>query len=110
VIFLRYVIYSSAWQKVNLYLCIVNQVLYHEDIWGSGDIATFFMASALVGGEWSASHLCRFISQGKSPLYPFNRRLGEPHIRSGSCGEEKTLEHLGIKPETSSQQTIGTQI
>jgi hypothetical protein len=27
--------------------------------------------------------------QGKSPLYPFNRRLGGPQSHSGNDGEEK---------------------
>jgi hypothetical protein len=30
--------------------------------------------------------------------YPLNRRLGGPQSRSGSCGEEKNLAMLGIKP------------
>jgi len=32
-----------------------------------------FLTLALDGGEWSASH-----SQGKSPQYPLERRMGGP--------------------------------
>jgi hypothetical protein len=32
------------------------------------------------------------------PRYPLNRRLGGPHSRSGSCGEEKELAVPGIEP------------
>jgi hypothetical protein len=31
----------------------------------------------------------RFTSQGKSPQYPLDRRLGGPQSRSGRSGEEK---------------------
>jgi hypothetical protein len=47
-----------------------------------------FLTSALVGGEWSASRPC-FLSPGKSPRYPFYRRLGGPQSRSGRYGEAK---------------------
>jgi len=33
-------------------------------------------------------------SQGKSPLYPLDRRLGGPHHRSGHGGEEKNSNPL----------------
>jgi hypothetical protein len=46
--------------KVKLSLCLISLALCHEDIWGSGGIATPFLTSALVGGEWSASRPCRF--------------------------------------------------
>jgi hypothetical protein len=48
-----------------------------------------FLTSALDGGELSASRPGRFTSQGKSPWYPLDRRLGEPQSRSGRGGEEK---------------------
>jgi hypothetical protein len=39
----------------------------HEDIWGSGGIASPFLTLALDESEWSASSPCRFTPQGKSP-------------------------------------------
>jgi hypothetical protein len=42
-----------------------------------------FLTSALVGGEWSASH------RGKNPKYPVIRRLGESQNRSSQV---KTLD------------------
>jgi hypothetical protein len=47
--------------------------------------------SALVGGERSASRPGPFCLWGKNPLYPLDRRLGEPQSWSGRCGEEKIL-------------------
>jgi hypothetical protein len=34
--------------------------LCHEDLWGSGGIASPFLTSAVDGGEWSASRPGRF--------------------------------------------------
>jgi len=47
--------------------------------WGSGGTAPLILASALDGGEWSAS----------SPWYPLGRRLNGLQSRSGRGGEEK---------------------
>jgi hypothetical protein len=35
--------------------------------------------------------------QGQSPWYPSDRRLGEPQIWSGQCGEEKNLALSGTE-------------
>jgi len=45
---------------------------------------------ALDGGEWLPSRSDHFTPE-KKPLYPLKGRLGGPHSRSGSCGEEKSL-------------------
>jgi hypothetical protein len=39
---------------------VFNYALYHEDIWGSGDIAPPFFIPAVDGGELKASCPCRF--------------------------------------------------
>jgi hypothetical protein len=49
---------------------------------------THSLTSTLDGGEWSASRPAA-LSQGKSPRYPLDRRLGGPQGRSGRGGEEK---------------------
>jgi hypothetical protein len=41
--------------KVKLVLCLNNQALRQEDVWGSGNVSAPFLASAPVGGEQSAS-------------------------------------------------------
>jgi hypothetical protein len=41
-------------------MCLINQVLRHEDIWESGGIDPPFSTSALDGGEWSESRPGRF--------------------------------------------------
>jgi hypothetical protein len=65
--------YSSTQGKnEKLSLCLISQALCHEDIWGSGGIASPFLTSPLDGGEWSASCL---YPREKSPQYPFYKRL-----------------------------------
>jgi hypothetical protein len=41
---------------------------------------------AMDGGEWSASRHCRFTPEEGIPWYTSNRRLSEPHSRSGPSG------------------------
>jgi hypothetical protein len=61
------------------------------------------LTSALDGGEWLTSRPGRFIP-GKEPLYPWNRRLGEPQSRSGRFGEEKNPMSLpGLEPRSVSR-------
>jgi hypothetical protein len=44
-----------------------KQALCHENMWESGCIAPTFLASALEGGEWSASHPCHFTPGERAP-------------------------------------------
>jgi hypothetical protein len=44
-------------------------------------------------------HASAALSQGKSPSYPLDRRLGGPRSRSGHGGEEKNSQPLpGLEP------------
>jgi hypothetical protein len=44
-------------------------------------------------------HVLAAYPQGKSPLYPLDRRLGGPQSRSGRSGEEKNSQPPpGIEP------------
>jgi hypothetical protein len=49
-------------KKVKLSLCLTNQALRHEDVWGSGYIRVDprFLDLTLVGGERSVPHPGRF--------------------------------------------------
>jgi hypothetical protein len=38
-------------EKVNLSLCLINQALCYEDIWGNGGTAPPFLTLALYGGK-----------------------------------------------------------
>jgi hypothetical protein len=58
----------------------------HENICGSGGIAPAFLTSVLDEGEWSASP-----QQGKSPLYPLDKRLGGLQSQSGPWGVQASL-------------------
>jgi hypothetical protein len=53
--------------EVKLSLCLTNKALRHEGVWGSGCIAPTFLISALIGGEWSASHPGRFTPGERAP-------------------------------------------
>jgi hypothetical protein len=55
-------------------MCLLDQALWHKDIWGSYCIAPPFLTSSLVGFEWSASCPRRIIPRGKNYLYPLDRR------------------------------------
>jgi len=54
------------------------------------------MTAALEGGEWSAAHLCRTLTPGKT-RYPLYRRLGGPQDRSGRA---EILVPTGIRSRT----------
>jgi hypothetical protein len=46
---------------------VLNSAPRHAVIWGRGG-TTSFLTSALDGGEWSASHLGRFIPKERIPV------------------------------------------
>jgi hypothetical protein len=50
-----------------LSLCLSNEALNHEDVWGSGCIDHVFLTSAQSGGEWSASLPGRFNPRDRAP-------------------------------------------
>jgi hypothetical protein len=57
--------------------------------WGSGGVAPRILD---LGSRWKwvvSFTPGRFIPQGKSPWYPFDRKLGGPQSQSGRGGEEK---------------------
>jgi hypothetical protein len=49
--------------------------------------------STLDESDWSASRPGRFTRGWKGPRYPLDRRLGEPHNRSGRYGEQRNVYH-----------------
>jgi hypothetical protein len=58
-----------------------------------------FLISALVGGEWSASHPGRF-TPSKEFQISLNRRLGGPQSRFGRYGEVKIVDPTGTRTPT----------
>jgi hypothetical protein len=42
-------------KNIKFSLCLINQALCHEDIWGNGSITPPFLNSTLDEGEWSDS-------------------------------------------------------
>jgi hypothetical protein len=82
--------FRSTALKVKVSLCLTNEALCHEGVWGVD-----FLTLALVVGEWSTSRPGFFTPQGKSPQYPSDRRLGGSQRWSGSCGEVKILAPAG---------------
>jgi len=64
------------------------------------------MTAALEGGEWSAAHLGRTLTPGKT-RYPFYRRLGGPEGRSERM---ENLVRMGFDPGQSSPQSVAIPI
>jgi hypothetical protein len=54
-------------EKCELSLCLNNYVSHHADVWGSGDIASPFLASALDGGQQAASCTSCFTPGERDP-------------------------------------------
>jgi hypothetical protein len=52
-------------------------------------MASQFLTSALVEGQWSASRPCRFTPGERAPGNPLYRRLGGLRSQAGSYGEDK---------------------
>jgi hypothetical protein len=70
---------------------VLNQAPRHEGVLESEGIAPRILD---LGSRWRwvVSFTPRpLYSQGKSPWYPLDRRLGGPQSRSGRGGEEKNL-------------------
>jgi hypothetical protein len=55
--------------------------------WGVDVWIHIFLTSALIGVVSGQLHAPAALAPGKSPRYPFYRRLGEPQSRSGRYGE-----------------------
>jgi hypothetical protein len=79
---------------------LTNQVLRHEDVWGSGCIDPRILD---LGTSWrwvvSFTHRPLYL-RGKSPLYPLDRRLDGPQSRSGRRGEDTNLAPTGTRTPT----------
>jgi hypothetical protein len=82
------------------YPCVFfNWAPHYEGVLESGGIAPRIID---IGSRWRwvVSFTPRpLYPQGKSPLYPLDRRLGGPQSRSGRGGEEKNSQHIpGLEP------------
>jgi hypothetical protein len=86
-------VYVYIHKKVKLSLCLIKH--YAMKAYGGVDVYIHnLLTSALVGGEWWASRLCRFTTGGAPvPLY----RLGGPQSRSGLV-KRKFLTLPGLEP------------
>jgi hypothetical protein len=78
--------------NVKLSLCLTNQALRLEGVWGSGCVDPHFFD---LGTSWR--RVVRFMPRplyprGKNPLYPLDRKLGGPQNLSGRRGGEKILD------------------
>jgi hypothetical protein len=51
-------------------LCLTNDTLRHEDVWGSGCV-DLRVLDPLVGREWSAPRVCCFIPWVKATPLPY---------------------------------------
>jgi hypothetical protein len=77
---------------------------------GSGGIAPPFLASALDGGEWSASLPGRFTPGERAARYPLYLKLGRPSGRSGRYGEEKNIVSAGNRTPAVQPVDVPTEL
>jgi hypothetical protein len=75
--------YHGAWRKVKLSLCLTNEALRHEGVWGSGCIEPHFLD---LGTSFTP---CPFPPRGKST-----------HSRYGRRVEKKILDPTGTRTPT----------
>jgi hypothetical protein len=88
--------------KVKLSMCLTDETLCHEDIWGSVCIDPRIH----FGTSWSkvVSFPPRSLHhRGNSPCYSLARRLGGPQNWSGRRRKEKNLARTGTRTPTSWQ-------
>jgi hypothetical protein len=74
---------------IMLSLCLTNQALRHEDVWGSGCTEPHFVyLETRSSWKWVISFTpLPLYPRGKNPSYPLDTRLGGPQSRSGRRGE-----------------------
>jgi hypothetical protein len=90
-------------------LCLSNEALLHEGVWGSGCIDPHFLDLG-TSWRWVVSFTPRSLyRRGRSPRYPLDRRLSGPQSQSGRFGEEKILGSTGTwtpTPRSSSPKPV----
>jgi hypothetical protein len=96
--------YPHAHTPLKVSLCLINETLFLENIWGNEGIAPSLLTSAVDGGEWSASRPGCFTPKEIALRYLLYRRLGGPQSRSGRYGEDKNIVPIGnrtrpVKPD-----------
>jgi hypothetical protein len=83
-----------------LSLCLTNQALRHEDVWGSGCVDPSFLDFGTTRWWVVIFTSLPLYLRGKSPWYLLDRRLGGPQNRSGRRGGEKILDPTGTRTLT----------
>jgi hypothetical protein len=83
--------------KIKLSLCLANEALHHEDVWGSGCIDPRTLD---LDTSWES--VVKFMRRslyprGKNPLYPLDARLSGPQSRSGRRRKEDILSLRGLE-------------
>jgi hypothetical protein len=84
--------------KVKLSLCVTNEALRHEDVWGSWCIDPHFLD---LGSSWTLSLY---------PRYPLYRKLCGLQSRSGRYGEVKKLKPKNISRINLSLRSVTTTV
>jgi hypothetical protein len=81
--------------------CALTEHHAMKAYWGGGSITPRILH---IGTRWRREVTFTprpLYTQGKSPWYPLDRRLGGPHSRSRRDGEEKNSQPLpGLEPPT----------
>jgi hypothetical protein len=84
--------------EIKLSLCLTNEALRLEGVWGVDGLIHIFLTSALDGGEWSASRLGRFTPGETAPCTRWIGSWMDPRVCLDDV--EKILDHIGTPPIT----------
>jgi hypothetical protein len=87
-------------KKVKLSLCLTNQALRHEGVWGNAYIDLRFLDLGTIWRLAVSFTPWPHYPRGKSPRYPSDRRLGGPQSRSGRDGEVNIFAPIGTRTPT----------
>jgi hypothetical protein len=74
--------------KVLNVLKVLNQVPWHEEVWGNGGIASY-IPNLGTRCKWVVSFTRLPYPWGKRPWHPMDRRPGGPQCQSGHSGKKK---------------------
>jgi hypothetical protein len=90
---------------VKLSLCVTNEALCHEGVWGTA-LDPRFHDLATSCSKWSASRTCSFTPGESAPGTELDRRLSRPQSRSGRYGEVTILDPTGTRTRTPRSSSV----
>jgi hypothetical protein len=79
------------WWNIKLFIFLTNYALYHEGVWGTGCIDTYFLVLGTTW-KWVVSFTTQpLYPEGNSPLYTLDRGLVDPRVGLDNVEKRKVL-------------------